>query len=436
MKLKINSVYYFYYPLKNKIFVARNAEFFENSLMVQEESESHGLLESSGSGEGLELIKEEDTQPSKNTSEVHNKVAPIEVEPQNVEVPICRSARIPQAPYRYGFYVDVEEYELGDLNEPPNYKTALSYPESDKWLEAMNTEMQSIKDNQVWVLVELPPNGRTVGSKWLFKKNIVMDGKVNTFKARQVAKGHTHRDIRAIRILLAIATFYDYEIWQMDVKTAFLNGHLSEDVYMVQPEGSKRLIALSQSAYLEKTLKKFRMENSKKGYTPMIEKPDYRKSQGAQTPSEVQRMRRVSYASAIGSIMNTKDMVLVFGAKPEAGLRVSYYADASFQTDKDDTKSQTRYVFVLNGGVMDGKSAKQSTTAMSSIESEYIDAAEASMEAVWMRKFVDRLGDVVPSNKRPMEMLCDNEPTIAIANDPRILKGARHFRGNITIFVK
>ncbi|GKF05029.1 hypothetical protein Tco_0035697 [Tanacetum coccineum] len=74
---------------------ARNAKFFENSLMVQEASGSHGLLESSGSDEGLELIQEEDTQPSENISEVHNEIAPIEVEPQNVKVPICRSARIP-----------------------------------------------------------------------------------------------------------------------------------------------------------------------------------------------------------------------------------------------------------------------------------------------------------------------------------------------------
>ncbi|GKC46286.1 hypothetical protein Tco_1064008 [Tanacetum coccineum] len=140
---------------------------------------------------------------------------------------------------------------------------------------------------------------------------------------------------------------------------------------------SKRLIALSQSAYLEKTLKKCRMENSKNGYTLIIEKPDYSKSQGAKTPSEVQRMRRVLYASAIGSIM---------------------YA----------------------------KSAKQSTTAMYSTEAEYIVVAEASMEAVSMRKFIDELGSVMPSNKRPMEMLCDNEPAIAIANDPGILKGARY----------
>ncbi|GJV95128.1 retrotransposon protein, putative, ty1-copia subclass [Tanacetum coccineum] len=67
----------------------------------------------------------------------------------------------------------------------------------------------------------LPPNARTVGSKWLFKKKTDMDGAT----------------LEVIRILIAIAAYYDYEIWQMDVKTAFLNGHLSEEVYMEQPEG-------------------------------------------------------------------------------------------------------------------------------------------------------------------------------------------------------
>ncbi|GJT64065.1 protease Do-like protein 5, chloroplastic [Tanacetum coccineum] len=75
-----------------------------------------------------------------------------------------------------------------------------------------------MKDNEVWDLVDLPSNGKTIGSKWLFKKKTDMD------------------DIRAIKILIAIDAFYDYEIWQMDVKTAFLNGHLFEEVYMVQPE--------------------------------------------------------------------------------------------------------------------------------------------------------------------------------------------------------
>nr|GEW30426.1 retrotransposon protein, putative, Ty1-copia subclass [Tanacetum cinerariifolium] len=63
------------------------------------------------------------------------------------------------------------------------------YSESNKWLDAMNAKMQSMKDNQVWCLVDLPPNGKTVGSKWLFKKKTNMDGNVHTYKARLVAKG-------------------------------------------------------------------------------------------------------------------------------------------------------------------------------------------------------------------------------------------------------
>ncbi|GJS79575.1 hypothetical protein Tco_0729456 [Tanacetum coccineum] len=73
-------------------------------------------------------------------------------------------------------------------------------------------------------------------------------------------------------------------------------------------------------------------------------------------------------------------------------------------------------------------SAKQSTIAMSSIEAKKIVVAEASMEVVWMRKLIDGLGDIMPSNKRPMEMLCNNVPAIAIAKDPRIMKGSRHYQ--------
>nr|GEY84477.1 hypothetical protein [Tanacetum cinerariifolium] len=147
------------------------------------------------------------------------------------------------------------------------------------------------------------------------------------------------------------------------------------------------LIALSQSAYLEKILKRFWMENSKKGYTLMIEKPDYRKSQVAKTPSE-QNPGEIHWAAVkaiFKYLRNIKDMVLVYGVKVEAELK---------------------------------KSSMQSTTVMPSTEAEYIATAEASMEVVWMRKFIDELRSVMPSNKRPIEMLCDNEPAIAITNDP------------------
>nr|GEY02301.1 putative retrotransposon Ty1-copia subclass protein [Tanacetum cinerariifolium] len=144
-------------------------------------------------------------------------------------------------------YIDVEEHELGDLDEPANYKASLLDPKSKKWLDAMNVGMQSMKYNDVWVFVELPLNARTVGSKWLFKKKTDIYDAIYIFKGRLVAKGFTQTngvdyeetfspvaDIRAIWILIDIAAYYDYEIWQMDVKTTFLNGHLFEKVYMEQ----------------------------------------------------------------------------------------------------------------------------------------------------------------------------------------------------------
>nr|GEU54702.1 Toll/interleukin-1 receptor (TIR) domain-containing protein [Tanacetum cinerariifolium] len=126
---------------------------------------------------------------------------------------------------RMCLYIDAEEHELRDLGEPANYKAALLDLKSDKWHNAMNVEMQSMKDNEVWELVELPSNGKTIGSKWLFKKKTNMDEVVHTYKARLVAKGYTYTsridyeetfsliaNIKAIRILIAIAAHYDYEI--------------------------------------------------------------------------------------------------------------------------------------------------------------------------------------------------------------------------------
>nr|GFA35726.1 hypothetical protein [Tanacetum cinerariifolium] len=116
---------------------------------------------------------------------------------------------------------------------------------------------------------------------------------------------------------------------------------------------SNRLIGLSQSAYMDKILRRFRMDTSKRGYIPMQERCDLNKTQGASTPEEVKHMQNVPYASVIGSIINTKDMFLVYGANSEAELLVDCYYDAGFETDRDDIQSQTRKVSILNRGTVD-----------------------------------------------------------------------------------
>ncbi|GKD21865.1 retrotransposon protein, putative, ty1-copia subclass [Tanacetum coccineum] len=322
--LKETMGYYFYFPPKNKIVVARYAEFLEKNLLSQEVS---------GRAVELEEIQDEDTSPSKNTCEI-----PMEVEgfepPQEKVVFVRRPARTHQAHEHLCLNVVVEEHSLGDLNEPTNYKAALLDQESDKLL----------------------------GVSGFSRKKTDMDGNVHTYKAHLVAKDYTQTygvvyeetfspiaDIRAIRILIGIEAFYDYEIWKMDVKTAFLNGYLDENIYMV----SKHLIRLSQSAYMDKILKRYRMDNSKRGNISMQERLDLNKTQDASTPGEVKHMQNVPYASAVGEphstavktilkyLRNTKDMFLVYDRNPEAELRVDFYCNAGFEINRDEIKSQT-----------------------------------------------------------------------------------------------
>nr|GEW68255.1 hypothetical protein [Tanacetum cinerariifolium] len=342
----------------------------------------------------------------------------------------CIFIGYPKETIGYSLYYlpENKEYELGDLNEPANYKAALLDPESDKWLDVMNVEIQSMKDNQVWDLVDLPPNDKAIGSKWLFKKKTDMDGAVHTYKACVVAKGFTQTyrvdyketfcpvaDIRAIRILIAIAAFYDYEIWQMDVKIAFLDRHLSEEVYMVHPEDlgkaayilgikiyrdrSRRLIGLSQSAYIEKILKRFFMEISKRVSIPMQEKLKLCKSQGASTPVEKPgKLHWTVVKNILKYLCNTKDMFLVYEGDIKRELKVSCYTDVGYLTDVDDLKSQTGYVFVLNGGAV--------------------------------MKFISVLG-IIPTIEEPIKMYFANTRSINIANESGVTKGARHYRAKV-----
>src|ERR1041385_904761 len=132
-------------------------------------------------------------------------------------------------------------FHLGLTNEGResiNYKEAMEGPESEKWLEAMKSEIDSMYANKVWTMVDIPEDRKAVENKWIFKKKTDAQGNVSVYKARLVAKGFRQIQgvdyeetfspvamIKSIRILLAIAAYHDYEIWQMDVKTAFLNGN-------------------------------------------------------------------------------------------------------------------------------------------------------------------------------------------------------------------
>src|SRR5664279_33004 len=136
------------------------------------------------------------------------------------------------------------------MSRTRTYDEAMMSPDSNRWLEAMKSEMESMYENQVWTLVDLPNDRKAVENKWIFKKKTDADGNVTVYKARLVAKGFRQIEgvdydetfspvamLKSVRIVLAIAAFFDYEIWQMDVKTAFLNGNIEDELYMVQHKG-------------------------------------------------------------------------------------------------------------------------------------------------------------------------------------------------------
>ncbi|KAL1223092.1 Retrovirus-related Pol polyprotein from transposon TNT 1-94 [Cardamine amara subsp. amara] len=150
------------------------------------------------------------------------------------------------------------------------------------------------------------------------------------------------------------------------------------------------------------------MHDSKKGFMPMLHGITLSKKQCPSTQAERERMNKIPYASAVGSIMYAMlctrpdvacalSMTSRYQSDPGSDeLVVSGFTDASFQTDKDDFRSQSGYVFCLNGSAISWKSSKQSTVADSTIEAEYIAASEAANEAVWIKKFMSELG-VIPS---------------------------------------
>ncbi|KAL0286960.1 UNVERIFIED_CONTAM: hypothetical protein Scaly_2779200 [Sesamum calycinum] len=163
-------------------------------------------------GYALEMAASEAPQSSAGTSS-----APT-VSTDNVPV-LRRSARVPQPPES----------------------------DSGKWLEAMKSKMDSMSLNHVWMLMDRPMGVKPVGCKWVYKHKICADGEVTSFKPRLVTKGYTQRPevdfekifspvamAKSIQIMLAIATWYDYDIQLMDVKITFFNGFVEEEINMDQ----------------------------------------------------------------------------------------------------------------------------------------------------------------------------------------------------------
>lgn len=510
-----------------------------------------------------------------------------QVEKEAQEIALRRSER----PKRSAISNDYVIYSLEnacDLSideDPVSFKQAMECSNSEKWFNAMKEELKSMDDNKVWELVELPQGSKRVGCKWVFKTKHDSKGNIERYKARLVAKGYTQKDgidyketfspvskKDSLRIVMALVAHYDLELHQMDVKTAFLNGDLEEEVYMDQPEGflttgkdnlvcklkksiyglkqasrqwylkfndtitsfgfventvdrciymkvsgskfiilvlyvddillaandisllhdvkkflsnnfemkdmgeasyvigieifrnrSEGLLGLSQKGYINKVLERFRMKSCSAGIVPIQKGDKFSNMQCPKNDLERKEMESIPYASMVGSLMyaqtctrpdisfavgmlgryqsnpgmdhwkaakkvlrylqGTKDHMLTYRRSDH--IEVVGYSDSDYAGCVDSRKSTFGYVFLLSGGAISWKSAKQSVIATSTMEAEFVACFEASIHALWLRNFILGLG-IVDSIERPLRIYCDNSAAVFFSKNDKYSKGAKH----------
>jgi hypothetical protein len=163
--------------------------------------------------------------------------------------PTRRSQRVRRSAISDDYEVYVSE-EIQIEGDPTSFEEVMRSIHSSKWLEAMKDEIRFMSAKKVWDLEFFSKEAKIVGYKWVYKTKCDSKGNIERFKARLVAKDITQRECidyteifspvsckDSLRIIMASVTHYDLELYQMDVKTAFLNEDLLENVYMAQPKG-------------------------------------------------------------------------------------------------------------------------------------------------------------------------------------------------------
>ena len=465
------------------------------------------------------------------------------------------------------------------FHEPLSYQEAVRGPEKEHWLNAIEEEMRSLQENNTWELCKLPEGQKAIQSKWVFRLKRNEKGEVVRHKARLVAKGYTQRmgidydeifapvtRFSTLRILLSIAAVNDLEIQQVDIKTAFLNGQLEEEVYMEQPEGYKKdpnlvcrlkkalyglkqaprawffclfnhlkklnfaqasadpglymkqtksgsiyilvyvddlllfgsnikdirdtisflekvfdtrnmgevryflgikilrnrgrkTIKITQEQYVKDLLTKFNMKESQPRKVCIQVGHGLSKAMCPQEEKERKEMESIPYQSLIGGLIflanctrpdiayavnllsrfmqnpglthwktakevlrylkGTSTMGIVFGGK----FGIEVFCDADFAGDIDTRRSTTGYMLKIAGGCVSWASRVQPTVALSTMEAEYMAAAEAVKEVIWCRKLLEEL---TVQEMDEITINCDNQSCMKLIANPVHHRRSKH----------
>ena len=510
--------------------------------------------------------------------------------PPLVSAPIRRSdrnnARIPRALRGLGNYWGRDRgaahSSVEEQTEPSSYEEAMQSSDRALWKQAMDDEMKSQRDNKTWIIVARAsvPNGkRVLKCKWILKLKRNADSIPVRRKARIVAKGFGQIEgvdyfevfapvlsYKTLRLLITLAAFYDYEIKQIDIVTAFLNAPMNEEVYMELPDGygsdgnvvrllraiygtkqaphswndtldkqmkacgfnrlrsdacvyikhkiiigvfvddfiilyhksieslwlsekaklfstfkindlgdasfilgmritrdrTRRVILLDQQSYINRTGNTYGVvpSLSNKLMIPMDKRPSVKDA--PVSDKEKASMNDYPYRAIIGSLMYSAlstrpDIAYAVAALAQHSsnpgmahwsaarrivqylidtshyklrlgggdrMNVQIFSDADWAGQSDDGRSMTGGVLMFCGGAIAWSSRRQSTVALSSMESEFIALVSATSDARWIQQLLQEIG---MSDKLPIPIFVDNKAVIDYCKNECNSSRTRHF---------
>nr|GFA22575.1 retrovirus-related Pol polyprotein from transposon TNT 1-94 [Tanacetum cinerariifolium]GFA22578.1 retrovirus-related Pol polyprotein from transposon TNT 1-94 [Tanacetum cinerariifolium] len=375
---------------------------------------------------------------------------------------------------------DLTDYQLVQDREP----RTRTKPLSSKWKAVMEEEMDSLRKNKTWELVDHPAGQKLVSCKWLFKiKEGIKGVQRPRYKARLVARRFTqtagidYNEVfflvvrhTSIQIILALTACKDFELEQLDVKTAFLHGNLEEVIYMRQPPGYKQVVHgnLEEVIYMRQppgykqddTLidckskaeigstetflkrefdmkeleeaKKFLNKNGKSVQMPLGGNFKLSLKDCLVRDCDVKRIN-ITYAVSIVSkylanpgknqsesmkwilkyLRGTANVGLVYGTNHSNHVDVTGFVDSDYAKDTDKGRSITGYAFLVYGCVVSWKATLQHVVALLTTEAEYMALTEAMKEPIWLRGLLEELG----TQLNRLIVNCDNQGAIHLSKN-------------------
>ncbi|CAA7262723.1 unnamed protein product [Cyclocybe aegerita] len=436
-------------------------------------------------------------------------------------------------------YAMAAEISEKEALEPRSLAEARTRPDWPLWEKAILEELAVLKAAGTWELVDAPPGANIVGSKWVFRAKKDAAGNVVRYKARLVAQGFSQVPgidyfdtfapvacLASIRAVLAMAAVHDYEIHQVDVKGAYLNGILTADevIFMRQPPGyrisdsaGKRLVeimvllgfeqcAVDQAVFFKRRGEalvivlvhvddctivatalplieafkaevakhieitdlgelhwilgiEYNLQDLKPLSIPMDPNVCLSSAQSPSTTVEIAKMANIPYHEAVGSLMYASlgtrpditfavQTVSRYASKPgpghwEAVKRIFRYLSGTKElwlsfggdtkglvgfADADGSMAEDRhaisgYAFLLHGGAVSWSAKRQEIISLSTTESEYVAATQATKEALWLRSLVSELFAI---DLDTTTLFSDNQSAIALTKDHQYHARTKH----------